>query len=65
MSLIYLEGTPWIRVLRHSTDTGIPALLGGSSATVHAIGLVAMFHVEQSRVGRDGRLPANCGRSNQ
>jgi hypothetical protein len=40
-------------------EHGHPALLGGSPhvCPMHAIGLVAMFHVEPSCVGRDGRLP--------
>jgi hypothetical protein len=57
MSLIYLEGTPWIRVLRPPTNTGIPPCsVVHQLRCMRAIGLVAMFHVEPSRVGRDGRL---------
>jgi hypothetical protein len=40
-------------------NTGIPPFsVVHPPRCMRAIGLVAMFHVEPSRAGRDGRLPA-------
>lgn len=43
-------------------NTGVPPCsVVHPPRCMRAIGLVAMFHVEPIRVGRDGRLPANFG----
>jgi len=44
------------------TNTGIlPCSVVHPRRCMRAISVVAMFHVEPSRVGRDGRLPAKRG----
>jgi hypothetical protein len=56
---LFRENSTYSRIAAPD-EHGHPALLGRSShvCAMRAIDLVAMFHVEPRRVGRDRRLPA-------
>jgi hypothetical protein len=60
MSLIYLGGTHGFAYCG-TDEHGHPAARWFIRHGACAIGLVAMFHVEQSRVGRDGLQSASYG----